>query len=58
MSQNSVSSSILKINDSHIHAQAASSQVSKEQVQVKKLDSLFDKLIEKDTKEIYLKIDT
>jgi FkbM family methyltransferase len=57
ISANSHSSSILEILDTHTKAETTASYVSKQEIQIKTLDSIF-KDISGAAKEIYLKIDT
>ena len=54
---NSDSSSLLKMLPSHIQAAPESNYIGKEIVEIKKLDSIIDKLCSKSNK-VYLKIDT
>jgi len=57
ISGNSPSSSILEMNQIHIESRPISKYIGKEEIVVKRLDSVISELIEKD-KDIYLKIDT
>jgi FkbM family methyltransferase len=57
ISGNLVSSSIMPIKEAHIEAASDSAYISKEEIEVKKLDTIFNDLDIKD-KRIYMKIDT
>ena len=57
VSKNSYSSSILSILPSHLEIAPESKYIDKEEVKIITLDSIFD-MISKDSKNIYLKIDT
>lgn len=57
ISANSHSSSILNILDAHTKAEATASYIGKQEIEIRTLDSLFNK-IQKNAQEIYLKIDT
>jgi len=57
ISQNIVSSSIMDIKASHVEAAADSVYIAKEEIKVKKLDSIFDEMGIKN-KRIYMKLDT
>lgn len=57
LSENSVSSSLLDMLPSHIKSAPDSGYIGKEQIEVKKLDSIFDSLGQIDSA-VYMKIDT
>lgn len=57
IAENSVSSSILKILDKHIHANERSKYVSNQLIQLKRLDQVFN-FQKENYKNIFLKIDT
>lgn len=57
ISKNSVSSSLLDIDEIHISSAPDSIYVGKQKIKVSKLDSIFDDVIPK-AENIYLKIDT
>lgn len=57
VSENSVSSSILEMNDSHLELAPQSRYTKKQKIEIKTLDSLIDKL-ELQKGNIFLKIDT
>jgi FkbM family methyltransferase len=58
ISENSCSSSILNILDTHTNAEKSASYIGKQNITIKTLDSFIDTLSFKTHKEIYLKIDT
>ena len=58
ISRNSVSSSILEIKSEHTAAEPTSEYISREKVQILKLDSIIDKNLSWLKSNIYLKIDT
>lgn len=57
ISENSDSSSLLPMLPDHLNSAPNSKYISKEEIEVKKLDSIFDQ-ITKENENIYLKIDT
>jgi FkbM family methyltransferase len=58
ISENTVSSSILEIDESHLSAAPNSKYLKKETIQLKKLDSIFFEELDLKNKNVFLKIDT
>ncbi|MFN8370758.1 MAG: FkbM family methyltransferase [Bacteriovoracaceae bacterium] len=57
VANNSQSSSILSMLDSHINAAPESKYIKKETIKIETLDNIFDEIAKKDNR-IYLKVDT
>lgn len=58
ISENTVSSSLLEIEETHLSAAPDSKYLKKETIQLKKIDSIFEEELNLRNKNVFLKIDT